>query len=219
MPPCLYDLLGPSSLEWARGHLPPGGWMEGRRVLRLELLVHFTPSSPRWCLAPMRCNRPWAGRLPQDPLPTGCAAPAPDPRPRPSSAPGPLGVPSCVLVGLVRGRLHQERTATVHTESRDRLPRPTAPPKSTCQSQQRFRPALPGRVAPDGHPRGGGGQPQQAGPPLPPRPAPRWLSPRLSACLLPELLERQPQAAITPHPWRWHGLPCSFVGAGPGGHC
>lgn len=95
---------------------------------------------------------------PEGRLHTGRAAPSPDCRQRNRAAPpGPLGVLGRVPAGFLRGLLH--RTALPRrSESRARLPPSrltrAAPPKSTCQSQRRFRPARPGRVAP--------GRPQRA---------------------------------------------------------
>lgn len=93
---------------------------------------------------------------PEGRLHTGRAAPSPGCRQRNRAAPpGPLGVLGRVPAGFLRGLLHRAALPR-RSESRARLPPSrltrAAPPKSTCQSQRRFRPARPGRVAP-GRPR------------------------------------------------------------------
>lgn len=116
--------------DWVEGSgvparlLPPCGWGLPRRA---------RPQPPG--RLSLRAGRPLPQRLPR-------CTPAP---------PGPLGVLGRIPATLVRGLLHRAQTAAGAVSGpRLQAGRPTraAPPESTCQSQQRFRLALPGRVAP-----------------------------------------------------------------------
>lgn len=205
------------------------GWVEGRRVLLVGVTCALHSFLPRVVPTPHEGKGgPAAGRLPQDTLPTGCAAPSPDPRAGPSSPPGPLSVPSCVLVGLVPvglvpGRLHREQTATVR-RVRDRLP---------AHSAAQVHVSVPAALPP--------GAPRTCGPRRPPCRVGEGNSGRRGVSLLrSEVCPEQHASrfrrwlhlpcslsswsastgshpAPTPTPGGG-GLPCSFVGAEPGGH-
>lgn len=130
--------------------------MEGRRVRGRGACALLPPGrgALRQRMPPSRTHRS---------LPTSLA---------PHYAPGPLGVLGGVPASRLRRRHEAQTAAARRMRPGARLPsgRPTraAPPKSTCQSQQRFRPALPGRVAP-GLPPQRAGRRRSAGPR--PRPA------------------------------------------------
>lgn len=147
--PCLKDSKDPKGLERAQGALvgPGTTWQGG-----------VCSPGQSTCASPPGQGLPPRGSAggPEGRLHTGRAAPSPDCRQRNRAAPpGPLGVLGRVPAGFLRGLLHRAALPR-RSESRTRLPphwlTRAAPPKSTCQSQRRFRPARPGRVAP-GRPR------------------------------------------------------------------
>lgn len=190
--PCLHDLPGPPRPAGGSGRAGPGlgggGGEEGR--------------------AGGGCPRGSAGG--RRPSPQGPPRP-PQRRPRPhldhraSSAASLRASSGTCCIG--RG------------ESGARLPpgRPTraAPPKSTCQSRRRFRPAFPGRVAPRRPPRqlaAAGGAPSRSpprghvGPEAQEAAAPPQVGPRPPASP-----PSWPPAACLPAGGEW-GLPCKPQG-------
>lgn len=135
----------PTGLERARrggvGGGPPtlapglGGRERGPRQAPSSLRMGTAQAGAPPARLSLRAGRPLPQRLPR-------CTPAP---------PGPLGVLGRIPATLVRGLLHRAQTAAGAVSGpRLQAGRPTraAPPESTCQSQQRFRLALPGRVAP-----------------------------------------------------------------------
>lgn len=152
--PCLKDLQGPQRpAEGAGGARSPGaGWKGGSRLAQGTCAC--LPAQGRDCLPEAAKETPRDVSA-QDTLPPPLTAASETARPHLdhwASSAASLRASSgdcCIGQGLP-GR----------SESGARLPPSrltgAAPPKSTCQSQRRFRPALPGLVAPGRPPRGQG---------------------------------------------------------------
>lgn len=167
MPPAYTTPRTPAGLERATGVLagPGTGWKGGGSLAVGVLVCSFLPL-PRGVLGVQPCSQqsPKRRRLPQDaPLPPQ----PPHPRRGPTWTTGRPGPRSCVpRPGAAASGADGRGRSVSGAGSRPGRPTRAAPPKATCQSQLRFRPALPGRVAPGRPPRraGGRGGARQSGP-------------------------------------------------------